>query len=232
MAFQDRIKEFRRIPAKDIKPHPQNPRLHSDSQKRTLRYMLKNVGVADVAVVYEDPEWGLTLIDGHMRQGEIDAQDIPAVILDVTREEAKLLLLTMDQVGSLAEIDRERVSELFGDTYDPGGDHLLAMSSLFGTIAPSKEQNPFEVEDSLTAQFNAATDAAKSEDATLDLYPLTPEMNEKYDYVVIVCQTDREFAALCEKLSVTRERSYKSTTVGTGRVKLFRDVKAILGIDA
>ena len=83
MAFQDRIKEFRKIPAKDIKPHPQNPRLHSESQKRTLRYMLKHVGVADVTVVYEDPEWGMTLIDGHMRhshrapcQAELDLSSL------------------------------------------------------------------------------------------------------------------------------------------------------------
>ena len=56
MAFKDRVKELRRVPASEIKPHPQNPRLHSDDQRRTLRYMLKKVGVADVSVVYEDPE--------------------------------------------------------------------------------------------------------------------------------------------------------------------------------
>ena len=232
MAFKDRVKELRRVPASEIKPHPQNPRLHSDDQRRTLRYMLKKVGVADVSVVYDDPEWGLTLIDGHMRQGELDSQElVPAVVLDVTREEAKLLLLSMDQIGSLATLDQDKVSSLFGDTYDPAGEHLNTLTTLFGSISAAKD-NPFDddEDDPVTRMEKAAGE--KKPDATLDLYPLAAELNEKHDFVTIVCQTDREFAALCEKLGVTRERCYKSTQIGTGRVKLFRDVKGILGIDA
>jgi hypothetical protein len=53
----------------------------------------------------------LTLIDGHLRKQEHDA-DWPVLVLDVTDAEADLLLATHDPLAALAEYDRPKLDAL------------------------------------------------------------------------------------------------------------------------
>jgi hypothetical protein len=111
--IRDRIKEFRRVPARDLLDHDGNPRRHPQAQRDALRGVLEQVGIADALVAYQSERNGgkLTLIDGHLRRQDFDL-DWPTLILDVTDEEADLLLATHDPLGALAEYDRPRLDAL------------------------------------------------------------------------------------------------------------------------
>ena len=103
---------MREVKAKDLMANPLNFREHPDDQKAALRGILQEVGIADVAVAYER-EGELVLIDGHLRKGEVDQnQLIPTVILDVTEDEANKLLAAHDAIGSMATLDRAKVSSI------------------------------------------------------------------------------------------------------------------------
>lgn len=55
------------------------------------------------------------------------------------------------------------------------------------------------------------------------VYELAAKMQEHYDYVVIFCDNETDFAYLRTVLGVTSQRSYKKNRKGIGRVIPFRD---------
>jgi DNA modification methylase len=57
----------------------------------------------------------VTLIDGHLRRDVAPATEWPVLILDVTDEEADLLLTTLDPITALAEKNAEQLNELISD---------------------------------------------------------------------------------------------------------------------
>ena len=65
MKIRDRIKEFNRVPAKDLLPNPKNWRTHPDQQADALKGVLSEIGFAD-AVLARETEDGLMLINGHL----------------------------------------------------------------------------------------------------------------------------------------------------------------------
>jgi hypothetical protein len=46
MKILDRVKEYRKVRACDLLPHPSNWRIHSDAQGSALRDLLKEIGFA------------------------------------------------------------------------------------------------------------------------------------------------------------------------------------------
>ena len=65
--IRDRIKELRRVRAKDLVPNPKNWRVHPKAQAEALRGLLSEVGCADALLVREVPDGRFMLIDGHLR---------------------------------------------------------------------------------------------------------------------------------------------------------------------
>jgi hypothetical protein len=111
--IRDRIQEFRRVPARELLDHEGNPRRHPQAQRDALRGVLEQVGIAAALVAYHSERNGgkLTLVDGHLRKQDFDL-DWPVLILDVTDEEADLLLATHDPLAGLAEYDRPKLQAL------------------------------------------------------------------------------------------------------------------------
>src|SRR5580700_10252089 len=92
--MRNRIKEHRKVRVGDLVPHELNPRLHSDAQREALQALFGEVGYARSVLAYELPDGRLKLIDGHLRQQELDPDDLVDVeVLDVNDEEARKLLL-------------------------------------------------------------------------------------------------------------------------------------------
>jgi hypothetical protein len=112
-AIRDRIRDFRRVPAGELLDHDGNPRRHPQAQRDALRGVLEQVGIAAALVAYHSKRNGgqLTLIDGHLRKQDFDL-DWPTLILDVSDEEADLLLATHDPLGVLAEYDKPKLDAL------------------------------------------------------------------------------------------------------------------------
>lgn len=101
------------VPAEQLHAHPDNWRIHPDSQASALRGLLSEVGIVAPLIAYESERYGsLTLIDGHLRR---DAGGTwPVTVLDVSDEEADLILATFDPLAELAERNDAILADLLG----------------------------------------------------------------------------------------------------------------------
>ncbi len=119
----DRVKSLRRFKPEQIKAHPDNWRLHGDDQRSGLIGLLEEVGFAGVNLVYDSKRHGgWTVIDGHLRQDIVeDGFRIPCVVLDVTDDEADLLLATHDPIAELATSNQAALHSLL-ESIGPRGE--------------------------------------------------------------------------------------------------------------
>ena len=114
MAIQNRIKELRTVPAKELQENPRNWRAHPSSQRAAMRGILDEIGYAGALIARETDD-GLELIDGHLRKEVTPDQEVPVLIVDLDDDEAKKLLVVMDPVGAMAEADVGYLRELLGE---------------------------------------------------------------------------------------------------------------------
>ncbi|MFQ6028196.1 MAG: ParB N-terminal domain-containing protein [Dehalococcoidia bacterium] len=121
MEIRDRVKELRRVPASELMPHPKNWRRHDEIQATVLEGILSEVGFAGAIIARDTPE-GLVLIDGHLRADVAGDTEVPVLVLDVTEEEAEMLLATLDPLSTLADTDAQALRELLEslETNEPG----------------------------------------------------------------------------------------------------------------
>src|SRR5215470_20081597 len=111
-SIRNRIKSHRRVRAGDLVPHEWNFRLHPELQKVALHAIYQEVGFARSLLAYELPDGRLKLIDGHLRR-DIDPDMLVDVeVLDVTDDEARALLLSVDPLAALADYDHGTLDEL------------------------------------------------------------------------------------------------------------------------
>jgi DNA modification methylase len=92
--------------------HPKNWRVHPESQKNALRGLLAEIGYADVLLTRELPDGSLQLIDGHLRAETTPDSQVPVLVTDLTEEEAKKVLLTLDPLAAMATADKENLQAL------------------------------------------------------------------------------------------------------------------------
>jgi len=112
MQIRDRIKELRRVKAKDLLVNPKNWRRHPKAQADALRGLLGEIGYADALLARALADGRLMLIDGHLRVETTPDAEVPVLVLDVSEEEADKLLLTLDPLAAMAEADSERIKAL------------------------------------------------------------------------------------------------------------------------
>lgn len=133
--LRDRVRELRRVPASELRAHPENWRTHPPGQIRALRSVLEQVGFAGAALAYEDAEGALVLIDGHARQEIAGDGDVPVLVLDVDAAEARLLLATFDPLASMAGTDGPHLAELLASV-SIDNDELAAHMASYQPRAP------------------------------------------------------------------------------------------------
>lgn len=105
--IRNRIKGHRRLRAGDLVPHEWNFRLHPENQRAALAALYRDIGFARSLLAFELPDGRLKLLDGHLRR-ELDPDlEVEVEILDVTEEEARILLLSLDPLAALAETQQE-----------------------------------------------------------------------------------------------------------------------------
>jgi hypothetical protein len=116
MTIRNRIKSHRRVRAGDLVPHEWNFRLHPELQKAALHAIYQEVGFARSLLAYELPDGRLKLIAGHLRRDLDPDMEVDVEILDVTEEEARKLLLTIDPLATLAETQEQLHQRLLEQT--------------------------------------------------------------------------------------------------------------------
>src|SRR5690606_25932155 len=78
-----------------------------------LKAVLDVVGYADVLLTRELPDGRLGIIDGHLRAGIDPEEVVPIVVLDLSEDEADIVLATLDPLASLAGTDPEAFARLY-----------------------------------------------------------------------------------------------------------------------
>jgi hypothetical protein len=114
-AIRNRIKCHRRVRAGDLVPHEFNFRTHPEAQRAALGALYREVGFARSLLAYELPDGRLKVIDGHLRRDMDPDMEVDVEVLDVSDDEARTLLLTIDPLAALAQQQeqlRERLTEL------------------------------------------------------------------------------------------------------------------------
>ncbi len=110
--IRDRIKEFRRVKASELRVNQRNWRTHPASQRAALEGVLTEIGYAAALLARELPDGSLELVDGHLRAETTPDQEVPVLVLDVDEVEADKILATFDPLGALAETDDSALERL------------------------------------------------------------------------------------------------------------------------
>jgi hypothetical protein len=148
--IRNRIVEHIQVRAGDLLPHPLNYRRHPPSQRQALQASYEEVGFARSLLGFRRPDGKLQLIDGHLRR-DLDPDMIVTVeVLDVSDEEARKLLLTLDPLAVLAESDAEVLekltritkadAQLLNDFWKSLAEHDEEKTALVADDKPSVEQ--------------------------------------------------------------------------------------------
>jgi len=149
MNWRDRVKEFRRVPASQLKANPKNWREHPPEQQRAMRGVLEEIGIAGALLARETPD-GLELIDGHLRTEMADDTEWPVLVLDVDENEADVLLASVDPIGALAKTNADQLASLLGqiETENADLDSLLnELKESLPTIVEEDERDADDVPD-------------------------------------------------------------------------------------
>jgi ParB-like chromosome segregation protein Spo0J len=170
MHIRDRVKELRRVRAAELRPNPRNWRTHPPAQRDALRGLLAEVGYADALLARELPDGSLELVDGHLRAETTPEAEVPVLVLDVTAEEAGLLLATLDPLAALAGRDDRALSELLAgaEVQHAAVQQFLATlaEDRAATIAPAAE--PRDVRLSETFQLLVECDGEAEQRALFE----------------------------------------------------------------
>jgi len=112
--IRNRIKTIKNVRLGDIADNPRNPKFHPARQSEVIQGIVSEVGWAGVPLVYKSARLGgeLSFVDGHLRKREFPDLEVKVAVTDLTDEEADYLLVTYDPVGSLAVLERDKMTEL------------------------------------------------------------------------------------------------------------------------
>jgi hypothetical protein len=139
MNWRDRVKEFRRVPASELKANPKNWREHPPEQQRAMQGILEEVGIAGALLARETPD-GLELIDGHLRT-EMDAgTEWPVLVLDVNENEADVLLASIDPIAALAKTNTDQLASLLGQIQTDNADLDTLLNDLEREAIPIEDE--------------------------------------------------------------------------------------------
>ena len=126
MKIRDRIKDFRRVKASQLRPHPKNWRTHPCAQQDALRGVLAEIGYAGALLARELPDGTLELIDGHLRAETTPEMEVPVLVLDLDEGEAAKLLALHDPLAGMAGSNEEVLAELL-DQVETENDAVQAL---------------------------------------------------------------------------------------------------------
>lgn len=134
MPYKDRIIDFRRVSAAELRENPNNFRTHPRKQKEAMLGVLNDVGWAD-AVLAREVDGVLELIDGHLRADIANGEQLPVLVLDVNDAEAAEILATHDPIAAMAGQDDEKLDAVLRQ-FNTGDEALQGMLSNLAGIKP------------------------------------------------------------------------------------------------
>jgi hypothetical protein len=199
--FRDRIKELRRVQAKDLVANEKNWREHDVRQQDAMLELLSEIGYADALVAYELPDGRLKIINGHMRAGLTPEYEVPVLVLDVTEAEADKLLATFDPVSSFASTNKDKLRALVDSLQINNHDMRNALSRMAAETAKQDQSMQAKMQKRQAEQI-----------LEMELKPL-----EHYDYIIVMARNVMDWNRLVELFRLEKTRKPTSSQVGVCR---------------
>jgi DNA modification methylase len=115
----NRIVSHGEEPPEQLPANPLNWRLHGASQQKALSQVLGEVGLVQSVIVNRTTG---RLIDGHLRVELAKAAGqptVPVVYVELTDEEERVVLASLDPIAAMADADRGKLAELLGGIENP-----------------------------------------------------------------------------------------------------------------
>lgn len=170
MQIRDRIREFRRVPAGSLRPHPRNWRTHPAAQQEAMRGVLAEIGYADALLVRELDDGALQLIDGHLRAELTPDALVPVLVLDLDEQEALKLLVTFDPISAQAETDRQMLAGLLEEVHTESAGLASLLASLSANNSLGELPGEVSADDMIVpASFQVVVECA-DEDQQRQIY--------------------------------------------------------------
>ncbi len=198
MELKDRVKEFRRVKADLIRKNPRNFRQHTPEQRAVLRGVLDEVGFAGAVLVREVEDGGLELIDGELRVEESGDAEVPVLVLDVTEQEASMLLASYDGITGMASVAAEQYHALLLDLKPKDADLRRFVADRLSETTPDDQ---------------AVTGTVGSPEGPHEM-ELVP--HEHYDYVIVLARNVHQWNRMAELLGLSLVKKTR-TQIGVGR---------------
>ncbi len=126
MNIRDRIVDFRRVKASELRPNPKNWRMHPESQQNALRGILAEVGYVDALLARTLQDGTLELVDGHLRAETTPEMEVPVLVCDLDDAEAAKVLATFDPLSAMADSNAVMLDALLREV-DTGSEDLQKM---------------------------------------------------------------------------------------------------------
>lgn len=188
--LRNRIVGSGELAVKDLVKNPKNWRKHPVSQLAALEGLLSEVGWVQNVIVNRTTG---NMIDGHARvaiaekRGE---QTVPVVFVELTECEEELVLATLDPLGDLAELDKNKLQSLL-QGLDPDS---AALSSLIADLEAELGIGKEEAEPPMTLLDQAV------------------QLEPAKEYIVIVCDDEGDWDEIKAKLTLAtvRRGGYKA----------------------
>lgn len=178
--YGSRIKEIITMRAGDLLANADNWRVHPLFQKQALGGLLETVGKVDVLKAYHSPRYGgLTLVDGHLRQEYDPDEEWPVAILDISDDEADIILAHLDSITTQAETNALKLTELIERS------RVLQTEKLREASARLQEQHAQQV--GIAKRLRGDEDAPEKPKSGLDTFH---ERKERSVKVVITIGED------------------------------------------
>jgi hypothetical protein len=199
--IKDRIKELRRVPAKELVPNAKNWRRHSKKQQMAMLATLHEIGYADALLAREDKNGKLVLIDGHLRAGTTPNQQVPVLVLDVTEKEAEKILATADPLAAMADTDATALQVLTSGIefqVPEFGDFVRTLSG----------QDALEIPDAPESVRQNVDDLQAIKDQRKNANAQTVSKNDTERYLVIVYPTREAREAALKTLGLPVDERY------------------------
>jgi ParB/Sulfiredoxin domain len=204
--WRSRIVGHGEVNPHDLKLNPLNWRKHPKAQQAAMSGALESVGWVQSILVNQQTGH---VLDGHLRVWlamERNEAAVPVVYVDVSLDEERLILATLDPLAAMAEAESESLSKLL-DEVSTGDAALQAL---------------------LADVYAEATKGSKEKDAAVGEphYKIAPELLERQDYLVILVESQLDWQVLCDLLGVETQVSAPVESCTLGKKGLGRVVPA------
>lgn len=142
-AWRSRITRHADVDPSSLSSNPANWRTHPKHQADALAGVLSEVGYVQSVIVNERSG---RIVDGHLRVAlavERAELTVPVVYVDLSDDEERLILATLDPIGALAETDTAALSALL-DGLAPTADGLAGLLASLRPEIPVEPEPPAE----------------------------------------------------------------------------------------